>query len=139
MKDLNVGQRLAILIAVAVMALAAIAAIGIKGVSTMVGTIEELYGHNLVTTEKVGRIQWLMGDNRAQIMLALQHDPAGKYAKLHDHAVGKHLDQMVKNRDEISTIVTELGKRERDAEDRKIFAEYTAARVRYVTEGLNPA
>ena len=139
MRNLNVGQRLTILITVAVVALAAAAAVGISGISTMVHSVEELYSHNLVTTERIGRIQWLMGDNRAQIMLSLQHDPAGKYAKLHDHPVGRHLDQMVKNRDEITAIVAEMNKRPRAAEDKKLFDEYGAARARYVAEGLNPA
>jgi hypothetical protein len=109
-KNLNVGQRLAILITVAVLALGAVATVGISGISTMLRSIEELYSHNLVTTERIGRIQWLMGDNRAQIMLSLQHDPASKYAKLHDHPVGRHLDQLVKNRDEINSIVGEMQK-----------------------------
>jgi methyl-accepting chemotaxis protein len=139
MKNLNVGQRLLILIAFGVVALAGVAAIGIAGISTMLGSIEELYSHNLVTTARIGRIQWLMGDNRAQIMLALQHDPAGKYAKLHDHAVGRHLDQMIKNRDEISAVVAEMQKHSMDAEEKKPFDAYAAARGRYVAEGLNPA
>lgn len=84
-------------------------------------------------------MQWLMSDNRAQVMLALQHDPTGKFAKLHDHPVAKHLDQMTKNRDEITALVAEFSSRTRSAEDQKLFEVYTTARTRYVTEGLNPA
>jgi methyl-accepting chemotaxis protein len=138
-KNLNVGTRLTILVAISVLALTAIAAIGISGISTMLRSIEELYSHNLVTTERIGRIQWLMGDNRAQIMLSLQHDPASKYSKLHDHPVGKHLDQLVKNRDEIGNIVGEMQKHSMEADEKKQFDAYAAARGRYVTEGLNPA
>ena len=139
MKNLNVGQRLAILITVAVLALGAVATVGISGISTMLRSIEELYSHNLVTTERIGRIQWLMGDNRAQIMLSLQHDPASKYAKLHDHPVGRHLDQLVKNRDEINSIVGEMQKHSMEPEEKKQFDAYATARGRYVAEGLNPA
>ena len=42
MKNLNVGQRLLILVAFGVAALAGIAAIGISGISTMLGSVEEL-------------------------------------------------------------------------------------------------
>ncbi|MBI5793018.1 MAG: MCP four helix bundle domain-containing protein, partial [Rhodocyclales bacterium] len=139
MKNLNVGQRLTILVTVAVLALSAAAAVGISGISTMLRSIEELYSHNLVTTERIGRILWLMGDNRAQIMLSLQHDPASKYAKLHDHPLATHLDQMVKNRDEISAIVAEMQKHAMESDEKKLFDEYAAARARYVAEGLNPA
>ena len=139
MKNLHVGQRLAVLIAFAFAALAGIAAIGISGISTMLNTIEELYSHNLTTTERIGRIQWLMGDNRAQVMLALQHDPTSKYAKLHDHAVARHLDQMLKNRDEITSLAAEIAKHAGDPEEKKLFDAFAAARTRYVTEGLNPA
>jgi methyl-accepting chemotaxis protein len=31
-------------------------------------------------------------DARAQLLLSLQHDPRGKWAKMHDHAIQKHLD-----------------------------------------------
>jgi methyl-accepting chemotaxis protein len=139
MKNMKVGQRLAILIGCAVLALAGIAAIGIAGISTMLGSVEELYGHNLRTTEQLVRIQWLMGDNRAQIMLALQHDPAGRHAKLHQDAIGLHLDQVVRNRDEISAIVKEMQRHAMEPEERKLFDAYTAARSLYVSEGLNPA
>ena len=139
MKNLNVGQRLTILVTVAVLALGAAAAVGISGISTMLRSIEELYSHNLVTTERIGRILWLMGDNRAQIMLSLQHDPSGKYSKLHDHPVGRHLDQMVKNRDTISAILAEMQKHPLEPDEKKLFDAYAATRGRYVTEGLNPA
>ena len=59
MKNLNVGQRLLILIAFGVVALVAVATIGVRGISTMLGSIEELYSHNLITTARIGRIQWL--------------------------------------------------------------------------------
>jgi hypothetical protein len=50
MKNLNVGQRLLILSPLACSALAGIAAIGISGISTMLGSVEELYSHNLRRT-----------------------------------------------------------------------------------------
>ena len=99
MKNLSVGTRLAILIIAGIAALAAASVLGIRGMHTVLDTVEELYGHNLTSTTAIGRIQLLMSDNRAQIMLALQHNPAGQYAKLHDHPLSLHLDNMAKNRD----------------------------------------
>jgi methyl-accepting chemotaxis protein len=139
MKNLSVGTRLAILIIAGIAALAAASVLGIRGMHTVLDTVEELYGHNLTSTTAIGRIQLLMSDNRAQIMLALQHNPAGQYAKLHDHPLSLHLDNMAKNRDEITALVEEMNKRPRDPQDKKLLDEYAAARGRYVQEGLNPA
>jgi methyl-accepting chemotaxis protein len=100
---------------------------------------EEVYNHNFQMMARIDRIQFLMGDNRAQIMLALQHDPAGKYAKLHDHPMQMHLDKLAVNRDEITRVIDEIKTRPLKASDEKMLAEFADAHKVYVGEGLNRA
>lgn len=83
-----------------------------------------------------GNIKLLMNDSRGQIMSALQHNPDNPLHKLHNHDVQFHLEQVLKNQDQITGIwkdyiAQELGERERQIADR-----YTGARMHYAEEGL---
>jgi methyl-accepting chemotaxis protein len=63
--------------------LAVIAALGIWGMgqtnsdSQQVSTTDRMQ-----PTQSLGVIGKLMADNRSQVLLALQHDPAGQYANI---------------------------------------------------------
>ncbi|MFC5302959.1 HAMP domain-containing methyl-accepting chemotaxis protein [Azospira restricta] len=50
-----------------------------------------IYENALIPTSAVGDIMRNIHDSRAQLLLSLQHDPAGEWAKMHDHPVDKHL------------------------------------------------
>ena len=49
---------------------------------------------SLLARMVIGR---LMAENRSQVLLTLQHDPAGKYASQHDHKLEFHTDQITTN------------------------------------------
>lgn len=50
-----------------------------------------IYENALIPTSAVGDIMRNIHDSRAQLLLSLQHEPGGEWAKLHDHPIGKHL------------------------------------------------
>jgi len=50
-----------------------------------------LYDEALIPTSAVSDIMRNVHDSRAQLLLALQHDPKGEWAAMHDHKVDKHL------------------------------------------------
>lgn len=56
----------------------------------------------------IGQVTKLMNDNRAQVMLSLQHSPTNAYASMHEHPVTMHTDLIAKNRDQITELVKEL-------------------------------
>jgi methyl-accepting chemotaxis protein len=123
------------LLAVQVVVIAIVGAIGLRGVAVVTDTLAVKTRNTAV----LGEIRLLMSDNRAQIMLALQHDPANPMARLHDHAIDVHLDQITANRDRITVLwegymAQDIGLAERAAAER-----YAAARARYVGEGTMPA
>lgn len=51
---------------------------------------------------------FLLADNRSQVMLALQHDPANPSARLHEHPLAMHIDNTLKNREEINRLLERL-------------------------------
>jgi PAS domain S-box-containing protein len=115
------------------------AIIGIGGIALTNDALDRTYQARLEPVDMIGRISTLMSDNSRQVMLALQHNPANPFSKLHDHPLTAHTDAIVKNRDEITALVAELDKRDLGDNLKPLLARYAEARKAYVTEGLQPA
>ncbi|MEW6165380.1 MAG: methyl-accepting chemotaxis protein [Pseudomonadota bacterium] len=138
-KRLSIKARLAAIMAFMGLMLAGGAVVGIAGMGMTNATLEKTYRTGLEPIEAVGRVTTLMADNRAQVMLALQHNPVNPFAKMHDHPVTLHADAIVRNRDEITALVEEIGKRELPESFKPLLSRYAEARGAYVKEGLMPA
>ncbi|HJV93504.1 MAG TPA: methyl-accepting chemotaxis protein [Azonexus sp.] len=69
------------------------AAVGDRISARMHAEAVEIYENALIPTSAVGDIMRNLHDSRAQLLLALQHDPNGEWSKMHDHPVDKHLDR----------------------------------------------
>ncbi|MDP2810541.1 MAG: methyl-accepting chemotaxis protein [Rhodocyclaceae bacterium] len=115
------------------------AVVGIGGIALTNEALDRSYQTRLEPIDMIGRVSLLMSDNRSQVTLALFHNPANPYAKLHDHPAMAHTDAIVKNRDEITVLVEELGKRDMGESLRPLLEQYTAARKAYAGDGLAPA
>ena len=112
---------------------------GVGGIWLSNAALERSYQSNLEPIDLIGRVSTLMSDNRGQVMLALQHNPVNPFAKMHDHPVTLHTDAIARNRDEITALIDELGKRETGEAIKPLLASYAEARGAYVKEGLMPA
>jgi len=120
-------------------ALVVVAALGVWGMGQTNSEVGKLYTDRLQPTQSLGVIGKLMADNRSQVLLALQHDPAGQYANLHDHPLDFHLKQIDANIAEITAQWEVYKKGINSDEHRQLAESYAEARKRYVTEGLLPA
>ncbi|MDQ5906622.1 MAG: methyl-accepting chemotaxis protein [Pseudomonadota bacterium] len=119
--------------------LALVAGIGLKGISDTQGQVDKLYNDRLEPVQALAAIGKLMADNRAQVLLGLQHDPNGAYAKLHDHPISFHLDAIDNNAAEISERWARYQQAVKSDDHKKLADDYTEARKRYVEEGLKTA
>ena len=117
-------------------ALMLIAAVGLWGMGRTNEATESLYASRLEPVQSLAVIGKGMADNRSQILLALQHDPAGVNNKLHEHPIDVHFGQMEKNIAEITANWERYQKTVTTDDHRQLADAYTAARKRYVTEGL---
>ena len=101
-------------------------------------SIEILYKENLTNISQISQIMALMRDNRIQLLLALQHDPAKpEIVKMHDHPVTFHTDQVMKNIEEINAIWKEYTSNGKlSAEDKKVADDFAEQRTRLTKEGL---
>ncbi|MFO1345115.1 MAG: methyl-accepting chemotaxis protein [Rhodocyclaceae bacterium] len=119
--------------------LAIVAGIGLKGLSSTQDQLERLYGDRLEPVQALAAIGKLMADNRAQVLLGLQHDSNGAYAKLHEHPLAIHLEAIDRNAGEITERWQRYEKSLNDDAHRQMASAYVEARKRYVEEGLKPA
>jgi len=139
MNNISVKAKLSLIMAFMAVMMLGGGAIGLGGIMLTNASLEDTYKNRLEPTKMIGRIMLLMNDNRAQIMLALQHQPGGQFADMHDHPVTMHTDAIIKNRDEITAIVEEYKTRTLTPEEQVLADKYAASRAQFVTEGLAAA
>ncbi|HBA89981.1 MAG TPA: methyl-accepting chemotaxis protein [Geobacter sp.] len=137
---LTIKTRLVALVALTAVFISIIAANGLLELRGGNQRMKGMYEGDMVGINTLSRIGMLMRDNRIQLLLAVQHDPALETSKLHDHPVTQHLDQVYKNIEEISTVWNAYMKTidREDAEQVKLAEAYTAKRGEFVNQGLKP-
>ena len=119
--------------------LATLGVLGIGGIAHTNAQLEQLYQEKLLPSNLTNRMMFLLADNRAQIMLALQHDPANSSAHLHNHALEQHIDVSLKNRQEINALLDKLGQIALNDQEKTLLAEFGQMRERYSKEGTGLA
>lgn len=137
--NFSIRTRLAFIMGFMALMMLGGGAIGLGGIVMSNNALESNYKDRMEPTKMVDRIMLLMNENRAQIMLSLQHSADSPFAKMHDHPITFHTDNIIKNRDEITAIWEEYQKRDLTPEERTLAEKYTEARKIYVKEGLVPA
>ncbi|MRR49998.1 MAG: PAS domain S-box protein [Rhodocyclaceae bacterium] len=136
-KSLNL--KMGVVLGFLAMALVVQAIIGILAISHVNGYTEQIYVYRTEPLRNIGRITKLMADNRSQVLLGLQHDPTGEFARMHDHPLTLHVETVKKNIAEISTLWDDYFKIIRTEQTRMVAQEFADARAEFVKEGLLPA
>lgn len=139
MSHISIKARLTIIMGFMVFMMVAGGGMGLSGIVATNQALEDTYRNRLEPTKMIGRITLLMNNNRAQIMLALQHQPSSLFLAMHDHPVTMHTDAILKNRDEITAIVEEYRKRELTPKEKTLSDKYADSRAQFVKEGLMAA
>jgi methyl-accepting chemotaxis protein len=115
------------------------AAIGLGAMSSDIAALDKVNEHRLLPVQYLGQMTALIRENRAQILLSLQHAPDSKYAKDHDHSIKAHLDVIDKNIAEITRLAGDYEKHAISDRHKELLKEFVAARGKFVAEGLKPA
>ncbi len=137
---LNIAGRMGMILGTLGLIVAAVMAFALLSLARTNESIAGLYDQRFEPVRIVGRIGKLMADNRAQILLALQHDPVNAFATLHEHPISVHTDAISRNVAEITALWEQYQKAIQDSPEHRAMADaYAAARKIYVQEGLLPA
>ncbi len=116
-----------------------IGVISFWGLGSVNDKLTSLYQQQMQGSQHLGTINQLMRENRIQLLLAIQHDPAKEVSKMHEHPVETHTDKVIKN----IAAITETWK-EYDAipgksdKQQQLIAEFTEKRGKFVQQGLLP-
>ena len=136
---LSIKVRLAGIMAMVIAMILVGTAIGMGGLAVTSNAMGGLYHNNLEPIRIVGQIVRLMSENQTQVALAVQHDPLGQFAALHDHPVSRHSGAILANRDRITGLLNEFDKAEIPPDVHEAAANFAEARNRYVKDGLQPS
>lgn len=136
--SLTIRTRLVLLAAFMSILLIGSGSTGILVLSGFQDTLSETYEEELVPTFQLIKIGQLMVDNRIQLLLALQHDPANPGHGVHDHPVTQHTDKTARNIEEISQVWQQFSANKLRPEARKLAEQYTAERKILLDTGLLP-
>ncbi|MFA7242028.1 MAG: methyl-accepting chemotaxis protein [Sulfuricellaceae bacterium] len=134
--NIKISQRLALLVALFMIVLLVVGVVGVRSLGSAQVSLNNVYSNSLEPITRIGRIMLLMNDNRAQVMLALQHNPENPLHTLHDHPLTNHTDAILKNRDEITVLWKDFTECKLTGAQRELADKYANARKSYVTEGL---
>lgn len=124
---------------VVLLALILTTVLSISGLSQANKAVDDLYHNRLSAIESLAVIGKLMAENHAQILQALQHDPASTFASQHNHGVDVHTKQIEANAAEITAQWKEYTKLVAGDDHAELADAYAAARKIYVWDGLMPA
>jgi PAS domain S-box-containing protein len=113
--------------------------IGVGGMSVSNRSLASAYADHLKPAVAIARMVERMADNRAQIMLALQHSPGNPYNKMHDHPVDVHVEATLKNREIIESLRVIYEKAEKTPDEEALAKAFFAARDEFSTEGVGAA
>jgi methyl-accepting chemotaxis protein len=136
--NFTIKSKLFIMLLVACVSVTVAGVLGLAGMKSSNDSIETMYKKNLVNTDQINQIMALMRNNRIQMLLALQHNPAiPEIAKMHDHPLTAHTDQLIKNIEEITAIWKEYTSgRILSAAEKKQADDFAEKRMHFVKEGL---
>ena len=136
---MTIKTRLITLLGAGMAVLLLIIAGSFAGISNLQEATQDIAARRIQLIRDANRIMYGMADNRSEVLLALQHDPRGKVAAMHDHPIGKHFDRIEANKAKITEYFAAMEKNSTSEEGKRLLRELTDARTKYVGEGINPA
>lgn len=110
--------------------------LGITGLNMSNSALHSLYYEEMEPVQTIGRINFLMADNRAQVALAMHHNPMAHSAERFDHGLNAHIAALDKNKREIDTLWENYARGIKNDVEKDLSDNYWRSRNRYVEEGL---
>ena len=138
-RTLSLGARLWAAMAALVLMVMAIGLLGLKELSDTDAKLQAMYQQQLLPSNLVNRMMFLLADNRSQIMLGLQHDPGSAFVSMHDHPLDMHIQTTLNNRQEINALLEELKRLALTDSQKALLTRFGETRERFSREGVNVA
>ncbi len=141
LKNMKIGARLYILLALLSLLLIAIGVLGLRGERSTDASLETIYNDRLVPAALLAELSSLRHENFRQLLLARLHDPKLPESKVHeaDHPLTRHTDILEANRSKNNKLWEQYMATYLTPEEKQLTGSYAVKRERYMNEGQNPA
>ncbi len=133
---LSMKTRLAALLIFVTGMLAAVSLLGIHSLGQANDAVKAAYVRHLHPAVAVSKIVERLADNRAQLMLALQHNPKNAFHTMHDHPLERHLDAIAKNRVQIDQLRQQYEQLPKSEAELALAKAFLDARDRFASEAI---
>ncbi|HBC00813.1 MAG TPA: methyl-accepting chemotaxis protein [Pseudomonas sp.] len=111
---------------------------GLNGMRTSNAVIDRLYNNMLLPIDKLGDINNHMHNARAQLLLALQHEPGSAFEKAHDHPSSMHFDRVDKSVSIIRERLSDYQRIPMSKEQQRLSTELQNKLSDYLDNGVLP-
>lgn len=111
---------------------------GLNGMRTSNAVIDRLYNNMLLPIDKLGDINNHMHSARAQLLLALQHEPGSAFEKAHDHPSSMHFDRVDKSVSIIRERLSDYQRIPMSKEQQRLSTELQNKLSDYLDNGVLP-
>ncbi|MCK9989868.1 MAG: methyl-accepting chemotaxis protein [Rugosibacter sp.] len=128
LEGITISQRLWAWAAFATLLFYTAMGLGWYGLKSARDSLNTVYANRMIPLEQLDIVRGKLNANRAEILLAMQHNPADPSSALHDHPTSRHLETVAANAAEIdkqwqaytATYLTE--------DEKKLVAAFAAKR-----------
>jgi len=111
---------------------------GLNGMRTSNAVIDRMYNNVLLPIDKLGDINNHMHHARAQLLLALQHEPGSAFEKAHDHPSRMHFDRVDKSVSIIRERLADYQRMPMSKEQQRLSTELHNKLSDYLDNGVLP-
>lgn len=111
---------------------------GLNGMRTSNAVIDRLYNNMLLPIDKLGDINNHMHNARAQLLLALQHEPGSAFEKAHDYPSSMHFDRVDKSVSIIRERLSDYQRIPMSKEQQRLSTELQNKLSDYLDNGVLP-
>ena len=91
---MTIRAMMTIMLGILIALLVGVGGWGVHNGMSSVNTVRTYGAADTKSRAASATVRYHMAQNRVQILLALQHDPNSEFARLHDHPVNMHLDNI---------------------------------------------
>ena len=108
------------------------------GFSSLQTATQDIAERRILLIRTVNRAMGALQSDKIEVMSALQHDPDGKVAVLHDHPVARHYEVIAENKNKLDEYFAALEKGARSDDGRRRLNEFKTSRDAFLQDGLSP-
>ncbi len=138
LNNMTIKGRLILLVGAIMAVIMLNLAVGYYATSNLQSATQDIAERRIHLIRLVNRAMYTLADQRAEVMAALQHDPASTTYKQLDHPTSKHFDKMAANRAKLDEYMADMEKETHSADGKAVLKEFADARNTFVSEALQP-